>query len=222
MTDRTRAKKDDYVKLRRYFLAGLLVLAPTVITGWLVWKIFITVDNFIDPIQKKFPILDFPGLGFAVVLVLIFIAGFLATNLFGKMLIKGGDRLMSRVPLVKKIYNASKELSEVFLTDKKTVFKRVVLVRFPLRESYALGFVMGGATNSVGRAVGEEVLGVFVPTTPNPTSGFLLFVPAREATPVDLSVEEALKMVISGGAFAPHSVAPAAHPLAPTPEKRAP
>ena len=203
------------MKLRRYFLAGLLVLAPTVITGWLVWKIFITVDNFIDPIQKKFPILDFPGLGFAVVLVLIFIAGFLATNLFGKILIKGGDRLMNRVPLVRKIYSASKELSEVFLTDKKTVFKRVVLVRFPHPGTHALGFVMGGATSSVDRAVGEDVLGVFVPTTPNPTSGFLIFVPAREATPVDLSVEEALKMVISGGAFAPH-------PPALTPEKRAP
>jgi uncharacterized membrane protein len=191
------------MKIRRYFLAGLLVLAPTVITGWLVWKIFITVDNFIDPIQKKFPILDFPGLGFAVVLVLIFIAGFLATNLFGKMLIAGGDRLMSRVPLVRKIYNASKELSGVFLADKKTVFKRVVLVRFPHSETYALGFVMSVGPSYIKRSIGEEVLSVFVPTTPNPTSGFLLFVPEGEAKPVDLSVEEALKIVISGGAFSP-------------------
>jgi uncharacterized membrane protein len=195
------------VKLRRHFLAGLLVLAPAVITAWLVWKIFITVDGFIDPIQKKFPILDFPGLGFAVVLLLIFIAGFLATNLFGRMLIKGGDRFMNRVPLVRKIYNASKELSEVFLTDKKTAFKRVVLVRFPHAGSRAMGFVMSGGANYFERALGEETVSVFIPTTPNPTSGFLLFVPACETIPVDLSVEEALKMVISGGAFSPQPAA---------------
>jgi uncharacterized membrane protein len=191
------------------------VLAPTVVTGWLVWKIFITVDGIIDPIQKKFPILDFPGLGFAVVLVLIFIAGFLATNLFGKMMIDGGDRLMRRVPLVRKIYNASKELSEVFLADKKTVFKRVVLVRFPHPGAHALGFVMSGSAGYFDRALGGETLSVFVPTTPNPTSGFLVLVPARETVPLDLSVEEALKMVISGGAFVPPSAAGAPEGPAP-------
>ena len=203
------------MKLRRHFLAGLLVLAPTVITGWLVWKIFITVDNFIDPIQKKFPILDFPGLGFAVVLVLIFVAGFLATNLFGRMLIKGGDMVMNRLPLVRKIYVASKELSEVFLTDKKKVFKRVVLVRFPHRDSYALGFVMSQGIEKFDRAVGEELVNVLVPSTPNPATGFLVLVPKREAVSVDISVEDALKLVISGGAVTPQTLA---NPAAKRPE----
>jgi len=199
-------RKGDNVKLKRHFLAGLLVLAPTVITGWLVWKIFHTVDNFIEPIQKKFPIIDIPGLGFAVVLVLIFLAGFLASNLFGRLLIKGGDSVLNRLPLVKKIYTASKELSEVFLTDKKRVFKRVVLVRFPHRDSYALGFVMSEGIDNFDRAVGEAVVDVFVPTTPNVATGFLVLVPKREAISVDISVEDALKMVISGGAVTPQAL----------------
>ena len=203
------------MKLRRYFLAGLLVLAPTVITGWLVWKIFITVDNFIDPIQRKFPILDFPGLGFAVVVILIFLAGFLATNLFGRMLIKGGDMLFNRVPLVRKIYVASKELSEVFLADKKSAFKRVVLVRFPHRDSYALGFVMSQGIEKFDRAVGEELVDVLVPSTPNPATGFLVLVPKRDAITVDISVEDALKLVISGGAVTPQTLT---NPAAKKPE----
>jgi uncharacterized membrane protein len=193
------------MKLRRYFLTGLLVLAPTVVTGWLVWKIFITVDNFIGPIQKKYPPLDFPGLGFAIVVVLIFVMGFLASNLVGRRLITVGEAFFKRLPLVRTIYGASKELSEVFFTDQKAVFKRVVLVQFPHRESWGLGFVMNDKVQYLDEALHGEVLLVFIPTTPNPTTGFMLVVHQHDSIDVDISVEEAFKMVISGGAFSPRA-----------------
>ena len=191
------------MRLRRHFLTGLVVLAPTVVTGWLVWKIFTTVDSVIEPLRRKFPIIDFPGLGVVVVVLLIFAIGFLASNLVGRRMITAGERLLNRLPLVRKIYSASKELSEVFLTDKKTVFKRVVLIRFPHQGSLAVAFVMNEGVSYPGTAPPSEAVTVFVPTTPNPTSGFMLVVPAGDTIPLDISVEEALKMVISGGAFMP-------------------
>ncbi|UCH85215.1 MAG: DUF502 domain-containing protein [Candidatus Latescibacterota bacterium] len=189
--------------LRRHFLTGLLVIAPTVFTGWLVWKIFVTIDNLIAPFQKRFPIIDIPGIGFVVVLLLILIVGILASNLIGRRFIAGGERLLNRLPLIRRIYNASKELSEVFLTDKKTVFQRVVMIRYPHADSFALAFVTNSGRGYFSTVVGEELISVFIPTTPNPTSGFLLMIPEREVFPVDVSVEEAMKIVISGGAFTP-------------------
>lgn len=189
--------------LRRHFFTGLLVLAPTVVTGWLVWKIFITIDNLIEPLQKRFPLIDIPGIGFALVLLLILVTGVLAGNLVGRRIIGFGEKLLRRLPLIRRIYTASKELSEVFLAEKKTAFRRVVLIRYPHAASFALAFVTGEGVGYFNGIVGEELVNVFIPTTPNPTSGFLLMIPKRETFPVDISVEEAMKMVISGGAFTP-------------------
>jgi uncharacterized membrane protein len=189
--------------MRRHFFTGLLVIAPTVFTGWLVWKIFVTIDNLIAPLQKKFPIIDIPGIGFVIVLLLIFIVGVLANNLIGRRIIAGGESLLNRLPLIRRIYNASKELSEVFLTDKKTVFQRVVMIRYPHADSFALAFVTNKGARYFNTVVGEELINVFIPTTPNPTSGFLLLIPLRNVYPVEISVEEAMKIIISGGAFTP-------------------
>ena len=200
------------MKLKRHFLTGLIVLAPTVITGWIVWKVFVTVDGIIGPFQKKFPLIDIPGLGFVVVLLLILLVGFLASNLIGRRLIAGGETLFNRLPLVRKIYTASKELSEVLLGGKKAMFKRVVLIRFPHQDSWGLAFEMSRGIEQFDRVVGEESVVVFIPTTPNPTSGFMIVVPKREVFPVDIGVEDAVKMVFSGGAFKPQP-----HPAAPAP-----
>ncbi len=189
--------------LRRYFLTGLLVLAPTVVTGWLVYKIFITIDNIIEPFQRKFPLIDVPGIGFVVVLLLILITGFLASNLIGRRVIAVGERMLRRLPIIRRIYSASKELSEVFLADKKTAFQRVVLIRYPHHDSFAIAFVTNEKVGPVSEKVGQELINVFIPTTPNPTSGFMLMIPIRETFPLPINVEEAMKIVISGGAFAP-------------------
>jgi uncharacterized membrane protein len=146
--------------------------------------------------------------------LLILLAGFLASNLVGRRIILGGERLFTVLPLIRRIYTATKDLSEVFLGDKKSVFRRVVLVRFPHRDSWGMGFVTNEGVRYFDEVIGEEVFVVFVPTTPNPTTGFFLLVPKREALPLDVTVEEALKMVISAGVFTPHPLTnhPAARP----------
>lgn len=189
--------------LRRHFLTGLLVLTPTVITAYIVWWIFTTIDNFIGPLQKRYPIIDIPGIGFALVLALILVTGFLASNLIGRRVIGLGEAIMNRLPLIRRIYAAVKEVSAVFLTDKTTAFQRVVLIRYPHRDAFALAFVTKDGAPEFNRLVGDDLLNVFIPTTPNPTSGFLLMMPKRDVIAVDIPVEEAMKMIISGGAFTP-------------------
>ncbi len=189
--------------LRRHFLTGLLVLAPTVVTGWIVYKIFITMDSMLDPLQRRFPIIDLPGIGFIGVLLLIWVTGLLASNLIGRRIFSLGEKVMNGIPLIRRIYTAIKEISEVFLTDKKSAFRRVVLIRYPHEKSYALAFVTKEGVDYFDRLTDDELVNVFLPTTPNPTSGLMLMLPKRDVLTVDISVEEAMKIVISGGAFSP-------------------
>jgi len=190
--------------LRRYFLTGLVVLAPTVITAYLVVWGFTRIDNLIEPFQKRYPIIDIPGLGFVIVLLLILITGILASNLIGRRIISLGEGLMNRLPLIRRVYSAIKEVSSVLLTEKNNAFQRVVLIRYPHRDAYALAFVTREGIDYFNQAVNEDLINVFIPTTPNPTSGFLLMLPKRDVLELDIPVEEAMKMVISGGAFAPN------------------
>ena len=194
--------------LRRHFLTGLLILAPIVVTGYILWKVFSSVDHILDPIQTKYPIIDIPGLGFIVVILFIIVVGFVFGNLIGKRFISAGERLLNYIPLIPRIYNAVKELGEVFLTDRSTVFKRVVLIRYPHPGSFALAFVTLDSPDYFNTMVGEELINVFVPTTPNPTSGFLLLVPRKDVFDMRIRVEEGMKMVISGGAFTPPLLSP--------------
>ena len=187
--------------LRRRFLAGVLILAPVVVTGWIFWKVFSSVDKIVAPLQERYPIIDWPGVGFVVVILLILITGVVAGNLIGRRVISQGERVVFKLPMIRRVYTAVKELSEVFFTDRTTVFREVVLIRYPHKDSYALAFVTRDGTEYLNQLTGRTLLNVFVPTTPNPTSGFLLLVPGDEVIKVPISVEEGLKMVISGGAF---------------------
>jgi len=186
--------------LRRYFIAGLLILAPIVVTAYIFWKVFVSFDRFLAPVQDRYPFLDFPGLGFVAAIVLVILTGFLAGNLIGRKVIGLGERLLNHIPLIRGIYSTVKEISEVFLADRRTVFRRVVLIQYPHPGSYALAFVTKEGYEYFNHVTGRELVNVFVPTTPNPTSGFLLMVPKNDVIPVEVSVEEGLKMVISGGA----------------------
>ena len=189
--------------MRRHFLAGLLVLAPTVVTGWIVWKIFITIDSSIEPLQRRFPLIDIPGIGFVIVIALIWFTGLLASNLIGRRIFGMGERMMNSIPLIRRIYTAVKEIGEVFLTDKKTAFQRVVLIHYPHDRAYALAFVTNDGGGYFDSLTGDNLVNVFLPTTPNPTSGFMLMLPKTDVRPVDITVEVAMKIVISGGAFSP-------------------
>lgn len=187
--------------LQRRFLAGVLILTPIIVTGWLFWKIFSSIDKVLTPLQARYPIIDWPGVGFIVVLLAILLVGIFAGNLIGRRVIAQGERVVYNLPMIRRVYIAVKELSEVFLTDRKTVFREVVLIRYPHKDMFALAFVTREGTPFFNRLAGETLLNVFVPTTPNPTSGFLLLVPAKDVIRVPIDVEEGLKMVISGGAF---------------------
>jgi uncharacterized membrane protein len=189
--------------LRRHFLTGLLILAPIVITGYILWKVFSSVDHLLDPLQDKYPIIDIPGLGFIIVILFVVIVGFLFGNLIGKRFLASIERLLNYIPLIPRIYKAVKELSEVFLSDRTTVFKKVVLIHYPFPGSFALAFLTKDSPAYFNELVEQELINVFVPTTPNPTSGFLLLVPRKDVFNVNISVEEGMKMVISGGAFSP-------------------
>lgn len=192
--------------LQTRFLAGVLILTPVVVTGWIFWKIFSSVDNVLKPLQQRYPIIDWPGVGFVVVLLLILLVGFFAGNFIGRRVIAKVERVLYNIPLIRRIYHAVKELSEVFLTDRTTVFKEVVMIRYPHRDTFALAFVTRKAGGPFNSLAGSEVLNVFVPTTPNPTSGFLLLVPVKDVIRVPITVEAGLKMVISGGAFTPNQI----------------
>lgn len=189
--------------LRRQFLTGLVVIAPTAITGYIVWKIFVSIDSLIEPLQKRFPLIDIPGIGFVIVLLFILVTGVLASNLIGRRVFELGERLLNRLPLVRRIYFALKEISEALFADKRTAFQRVVLIRYPHEKSYAIAFLTRSGVAYFDAIAGDSMVNVFLPTTPNPTSGFMLMIPKREVIPLDLPVEEAMKIVISGGAFSP-------------------
>ena len=115
--------------LRRYFLTGLVVIAPTAITAYVVWWGFTKIDNLIEPLQRRYPIIDIPGIGFVIVLVLIVITGILASNLIGRRVISLGESILNRLPFIRRIYSAVKEVASVLITEKTTAFQRVVLTR---------------------------------------------------------------------------------------------
>jgi uncharacterized membrane protein len=155
----------------------------------------------LTPLQERYPIIDWPGVGFVVVLLFILLVGIFAGNFIGRRIINQGERVVYNLPMIRRVYTAVKELSEVFLTDRKTVFREVVLIRYPHHDTFALAFVTRKGSELFNDLTGRPLLNVFVPTTPNPTSGFLLLVPEEDVIRVPVDVEEGLKMVISGGAF---------------------
>jgi uncharacterized membrane protein len=179
----------------------VLILTPVIVTGWLFWKIFSSIDKVLSPLQERYPIIDWPGVGFVVVLFFILLTGVFAGNFIGRRIIGQGERIVYNLPMIRRVYTAVKELSQVFLADRKTVFREVVLIRYPHRDMFALAFVTREGSGFFNQLTGKKLLNVFVPTTPNPTSGFLLLVPEIDVIRVPIDVEEGLKMVISGGAF---------------------
>ena len=147
--------------------------------------------------------LDLPGLGLLTVAILIPLIGMIATNLIGRNVLKKLEKLFIKLPLTRSLYKTSKQLIETFLHPERDAFKSVVLVRYPNKDSYALGFITGAGLEEINDMTGEKLLPVFLPTTPNPTSGWLLYLREQDILPLNLSVEEALKIIVSGGIVQP-------------------
>jgi uncharacterized membrane protein len=196
-------------RLRGYFLAGVLVTAPIGITCYLAWLFLVFVDDKVKPLiparynPEYYLPFSIPGLGLIVLLVGLTMVGMLAAGLIGRTLLKIGEGIVQRMPIVRGIYSASKQVIETVVGHNATSFREVVLVEFPRRDCWTVGFITGVAKGEIGRLTDEELVSVFVPTTPNPTGGYVFFVPRREVIPLQMSVEDGLKLVVSMGIVVP-------------------
>lgn len=186
--------------LRRNFLTGLIILLPTVITILVFYRIFVGIDSILKPIVAKYPFLDIPGLGFIGVVLIILFTGIFGRNLIGKRIIAGFDNIGTKIPLFSRIYIAIKQISEVFLQQERTVFREAILVQYPRPGIYSIAFVTARCRMPTIEGKKRTFISIFLPTTPIPTSGFFLMIPEHEAIPLECTIEEALKMVISAGA----------------------
>jgi len=197
-------------KVKGYFLAGLVVLGPFVMTIFLISWLFNKIDSLLKGVigrfLARFGLIAFPGLGFISVILIIILTGIIARNYFGKKVLSIGDMIVTRIPLINRIYIAIRQISQAFLSEKREVFKEAVLIPYPRKGSFCIAFFTQDTKGEVQDKLNDDVVSVFVPTTPNPTSGFLLFVPKKDIIPLSVTIEEAMKLVISGGAIIPENL----------------
>jgi len=203
------------VRLRRYVVAGLLVWVPvgaTILVFTLLLDLMDKLLVFIPEAYQPEQWLGYriPGLGAILALIVLITTGVLAANLLGRRLVHLYERMLGKIPLVRSVYGAVKHFAEVVFSDSGSSFKKVLLIEYPREGLYSLAFQTSENPAEVQSRTGELIVTVFLPTTPNPTSGFMLFVPRSHMTELDMSVEEALKMIISLGV-----VVPEWHPLHP-------
>ncbi|MEW6046789.1 MAG: DUF502 domain-containing protein [Bacillota bacterium] len=186
--------------LRRWFLTGLVVLLPLIVTGYILWFGFNLLDGFWRSLLAYVLGYYVPGVGAILTVTLTMGVGALATNVFGRQLIAWGERLLQRIPVVRSVYTTTKQVVDVFAGGHKTGFQRVVLFEYPRRGIYSLGFLTATtAPEAVEEATGEEMWSIFVPTAPNPTTGWLAMVPKSQCRLVDMTTDEAFRLIISGG-----------------------
>ena len=201
--------KRPFRRIRTYFLTGIIVTGPIGITIYLVWLIIAFIDNRITPLipdryNPEFYLpFNIPGLGLVVVLVGLTLVGFISVHFLGRTFFRIGENLVNRMPVVRSVYGALKQIFETVLAQSSTSFREVVLVEYPRRGLWALAFVTSVTKGEVQRLTEKDVVNIFLPTTPNPTSGFLLFVPRNDLISLNMTVEEGIKMVISGGLVTP-------------------
>lgn len=203
-------------RLRNYFLAGLVIAAPVMITIWLTWTAIAWVDSWVRPLiperysPETYLRFTIPGFGLIVALIGLTLIGFFAANIIGRSVLGYGERLVGRIPLARAVYRAVKQIFESILRDRSNSFQRVGLIEFPRRGMWCIGFVSTETKGEIPHLVaepGERMWSVFVPPTPAPTAGFLLFVKEQDIIFLDMTVEDAAKVVISMGLVTPAYVA---------------
>ena len=196
-------------KIRSWFITGILVLTPIILTVYVAWAFITFVDNLVVPIvpvdyrPSNYLPFSIPGLGLIIVFTFTTLVGSLATGLFGRTLIRIWENILNRMPVVRSVYSAIKQILETVMAAQSDAFRQAVLVQYPRKDIWAIGFVTGSTKGEVGKNVSEKMINVFMPTTPNPTSGFLLFFPEKDLIYLKMSVEDALKLVVSGGMVIP-------------------
>ena len=189
--------------MKKIFTTGFLTILPLAITVYVFYLVFSFLDNLIGGLIKAVFDYDIPGIGFAAGLLLIMLVGFIASNIIGSRLINYSDMLLQRLPLAKGIYTSAKQIIDAFTVQGKNAFQKVVLLEYPRKGLYVIGFVTGSSKGEIQQKTHAETLNVFVPTTPNPTSGMLILAPRHEVIELDMTVEEGMKVIVSGGLFSP-------------------
>lgn len=209
-------------RLRNYFLTGIIVTAPISITLYVSWQFIAFIDRqvtpLIPPVYNPETYLPFglPGLGLLVLVVMLIVIGAIAAGYVGRGLMRAGEHLLARMPVVRTIYSALKQVFETVFAEKSTAFREVVLIEYPRKGIWVIGFATGSTKGEVQNIIKDEVVNIFLPTTPNPTSGFLLFLPRKDVIFLSMTIEEGVKMVISGGVVTPPDSRPEvekSHPL---------
>ncbi|ASP32905.1 DUF502 domain-containing protein [Labrenzia sp. VG12] len=198
-------------RLRNYFLTGLVITGPIGITLWLTWTFIKWVDGWVKPFVPKvynpetYLPFSVPGFGLIVAILVLTVVGFLAANFLGRSLITFGENLVGRMPLVRNIYSGLKQIFETVLDERGNSFTKAALIEYPRKGLWAIVFISTETKGEVARRLRDsaETVSVFLPTTPNPTSGFLLFVPKEDVVELNMGVEDAAKLVISAGLVSP-------------------
>jgi uncharacterized membrane protein len=198
-------------RLRGYFLTGLIVVGPVAITIYVVWWFINLVDAWVKPLLPQAYLPDtylpfrVPGVGLIVGIFLLMVVGALTANLFGRTIVSYGEMMLDRMPVVRGVYRLIKQIFTTVFSKSGTSFKRVGLIEFPRRGLYCIVFLAGDPPVEVDEKIGhgKPLITVFMPNGPNPTTGFIVFVPASEVIPLDLAVEDAAKLVVSAGLVGP-------------------
>ena len=221
-----RRRLGAFARLRRNFLTGLVVVLPIGLTIWLIWAVVGWIDAWVlplvpsgyqpeallnrvlgnaDPADPSWIAFNVRGAGVVVFLVFTVVAGWIAKGLIGRSFLRWAENLVDRMPVVRSIYNGLKQIAETVFAQSQNSFEKACLVEYPRRGLWAVGFVSSPARGEVAARgpAGDPLYGVFVPTTPNPTSGFLLFVPKSEIIELDMGIEDAAKLIISAGLVYP-------------------
>ena len=196
-------------RLRGYFFAGILVIAPISITVYIAWLFISLIDkqvfSVLPPVYNPETYLPFsiPGIGLILMVLGLTLVGALTAGYLGRVFLRFSERVLNRMPVVRSLYGAIKQIVETVVSNKSAAFREVALVEYPRKGAWTLCFLTGKTIDQIGDAAGPRLVNIFVPTTPNPTSGFLLFVPETDLRRVDMTVEEGIKLVISTGIVTP-------------------
>ncbi|MDB5796449.1 MAG: hypothetical protein JWP36_351 [Paucimonas sp.] len=206
--------------MRKYFITGLLVLVPLAITLWVLNLIIGTMDQSLLLLPEKWrpaALLGFniPGVGTLLTLLVIFLTGLATRNFVGKKVLQGWELLLKRIPVVNSIYTSVKQVSDTLFSSSGNAFRKAVLVEYPRKGSWTIAFMTGVPGGDVRNHLVGDYIGLYVPTTPNPTSGFFLMVPKADTIELDMSVEQALKYIVSMGVVAPETFDKAPHIIDP-------
>lgn len=199
-----------WARLKTYFLTGLVVAVPISVTVYLAWSFVTAVDGWVLPLLPKGPVRDalagntIPGIGLIILVVALTVLGALAANLFGNALINLGERIVNRMPVIRTIYMGLKQIMQTVVAQSDDTFKEVCLFEYPRKGIWAIGFVTTSTKGEIAKLLHEEQVSVFLPTTPNPTSGYLLFMPRQDVHILKMSVEDGAKLIISAGLVTPH------------------